>query len=410
MKLQPFVELAKQITDTQLCEIDIVDVDYQRTVAHNGTGAKVAPQCYSVNHETIRMSRDHEIFDLSNNSRYKDLSCVKCAPWLRYYYGVKLTTSGGKDIGTISVSDPAQKRISKEQKIQFKLLARAVMETIESEFSHRNLSGELDIFRDNLLKLNHDVRSPISGIIGLADFLIDDLEEVNVQARDIMMIRESAKSIVDIITGVLATQDGVKNREELLERKPLSEVFKKLEGLYNPLAQHKKVTLSLTNQIDNTLLLPYYFYIKLLRIMGNLVSNAIKFSPENGTVGVIFSGNSNSKLSELNITVRNAGKIMSSKQITMFTNGDPVARSNGTGAGKSFGTGLQHVYQMISEEKGSIAIESSKGSGTLFSISLPLPAYNGKKARKFVPLKLNGFAKPAVNGTDRLYQNINLLG
>jgi len=403
MKLQSFVELAKQITDSPICEIEIIDDDYQWALTDNKSEVKVAPLNYSVCHDTLQKNGVHEIEDLSKQSRYKNLSSAKGIPWLRYYLGIKLTTSTGKDIGTISVLDSIPKRISKKQKIQFKLLAHAVMMMIESEFSHRNVSGELDSCRDDLLKLNHDVRSPINGIMGMVDLLIEDIEEVKVQAaRDIRMIKESAQSIVDLITSVLTPLNGDINKVKLLERKPLSIVLEKIELLYNPLAQNKNVTLSLTHQMDSKIRVPYYFSIKLLRIIGNLVSNAIKFSPENGSVDVIFSGNSKREQTILNITVKNTGESLSSEQITSFNNGNPVERSNGHGSEKSFGFGLQHVYQMLSEEGGSITVEAGESSGTTFSIILSLPENVKVEVLKSVPSVLDGFAKPTINGTNNV--------
>lgn len=401
MNLLPFIELAKQITDSQLCEIDIIDSDYQRTLEHNATDLMVAPLRNILCYETIRKNGIYEIDDFSKKKRYKNLSFVNEMPWLRYYLGIKLTTSAGKDIGTIMVADPVPKRISKEQKVQFKNLAHSVMMTIESEFNHRTISGQLDALKDSMHKLNHDVTSPINGIILMADLLIEDIERVDVQAFDIKMIREAAQSLGEIITGVLKTEDENKNKEELLEREPISEVLEKIKGLYNPLAQIKNVTLSLTNHVESKIRAPYFFSVKLLRIIGNLVSNAIKFTPENGSVDVIFNGNSNLNQSILNITVSNTGKSMSAEQITSFNNGFPVARSNNSGGEIGFGTGLQHVYRMISEEEGSVTIEARKGSGTRFSISLPLPPdeiYIDLEGGP-VSFDLNGFQKPAVNGT-----------
>ena len=396
--MQPFVELAKQITDSPICEIDIIDDNYQSILAHNVTGVKVAPQYYSVCNETLQKNVAHEIEDLSKQNRYKNLSYVKGNPWLRYYFGIKLTTSTGKDIGTISVLDSIPKRIAIEQKVQFKLLAHTVMLAIESEYGFNKMSDKLNVLKDNLHKLNHDISSPISGIVLLADLLMEDTEEVKVQSRDIKMFKESALVIPDIITGILATEDVDINIEKMLEKKPLSDVLKKIEGLYNPLAQNKNVTLSLKNQMDSEIRVPYHISIKLIRIIGNLASNAIKFTPDNGSVDVIFSGTFEEGRTMINITVKDTGESLSSEQISSFKNGNPVARSNDQGSKESFGLGLQHVYQMISEEGGSVTVEARKDSGTRFSISLPLPTDESYINKNSVPLDLNSLEKPTLNG------------
>lgn len=398
MNLHPFVELAKQITDSPFCEINITDEDYQQILIHSDSDIKAAPQGDSICYETIRKKGVHEIENLFDDSIYRNLPYVQGIPHIRYYCGVKLTTSTGIDIGTIAVLDSDPKRITTEQKLQFKILALSVAMTIESEFNHRNITGELDTFKDNLEKLNHDLSSPIRGIISMTDLLIKNQKEIKVQTQDIQIIKKSAQSIIDIMSGVLTTLDVEKNREEMKKNKLLSKVLDKIESLYNPLALNKNITLSLKYQLDREVWIPYYFHVKLLRIIGNLASNAIKFSPKNVTVDIIFSGKSEGEQALLNIAVRNTGKVLSSEQITAFTNGNPVLRPYKFGRQKSFGTGLQHIYEMVSEEGGNIEIESTKKTGTTFTITLPIPSHEETRDREPAASFTNGFPKPAVNG------------
>ncbi len=404
MKLKPFIELGKQITRSPLCEIDIIDWDYQWIVTDNESDYRVNAQRTTVFNDTLRKNGSLEIEDLSKDSRYKDLYYVEGKPHLRYYFGVKLTSSAGKDVGTISVLDSFSKRITKQQKVQFKLLAHAVMMAIESESSHHSISGELDLLKKNLQRLNHDVRSPINGITGLADLMMDieSGKEQNVSIRDILMMKEAAQSIVDIVSGALANgcPKSKSKKEELPDSRLLADVLKKIEKLFNPLAKKKSVTLSLTNQVNKKERVPYSFSIKLLRIVGNLVSNAIKFSPENETVDVIFKNDCKRNPVILDITVKNAGKSMTSEQIQSFTSGDAVARMNGKQKASGFGLGLQHVHQMVSEEGGSATAERRKRSGTIFSIIIPVPEGDRVPAEKPAPFVNIGYAKPTVNGKD----------
>jgi signal transduction histidine kinase len=400
MKLQSFLELGKEITDSPLCEIDITDWKTQWIFAHKESDIQVASQGITIDDDTIRKNGSLEIEDLSKDSRYKKHPHVKGKPWLRHYFGVQLTTSEGKDIGTLSVTDTMVKRVAKEQKVQFKLLAHAIMMTIESENRHHNISSELDSLKKNLHRLNHDVRSPVNGITGLVDLMVEDKEEISIRTHDILMIKKSAQSIVEIITEVIAAVDQEKNKENWPEKNSLTHVIKKIEDLFNPLAQSKKITLSLTNSTEHKIGLPYDFSIKLLRIVSNLVSNAIKFSPEYRSVNVIFNVVNNNNLITLNITVENAGKSMSSEQIHSFTSGEVVARTNEHGEEESSGLGLQHVYQVVTEEGGSVAVEKGNISGTIFSITLPIPNDDIKIEKISIhdPFDSIDIAKPTVNG------------
>ena len=404
MKLQPFLELGKQITGSPLCEIDIIDWNYQWIVTDHESDYRAEAQNTTVFYDTLLKSGSLEIEDLSKDNRYRELYYVEGKPHLRYYFGVKLTSSDGKDIGTLSVLDSFSKRITKQQKVQFKLLAHAVMMAIESESSQHTISGELDMLKKNLQRLDHDVRSPVNGITGLADLMMEmeGREKLHVSIREILMMKEAAQSIIDIVSGALA--DGIpekkSKKEELPERRLLSDVLVKVEKLFNPLAKKKGVTLSLANLVNKKEHVPYSFSVKLIRIVGNLVSNAIKFSPENETVEIILKDDSERNPLILDITVKNAGKSMTSEQIQSFTSGDAVARMHGTREEKGFGLGLQHVHQMVSEEGGSATAERGEHSGTIFSIVIPVPKDDTVTAEKPEPYVNIGYAKPTVNGKD----------
>ena len=237
MKLHSFLELGKQITGSSLCEIDIADYHYQWILIPKESDIQNKTSLSAtIFDDTVQNNSTIEIEDLSKDSRYKNHQQVKEMPWSRHFFGIKLTTTEGKDIGIMSVSDPATKRITKEQKVQFKLLAHNVMMAIESESRHRTINGEFETLKKNLHRLNHDVRSPINGITGMVDLLIDGKEEISVRTRDILMIKESAQSIIEIITEIVAAGDQKKDNRSWPEIKQLSQVFEKIEKLFNPLA------------------------------------------------------------------------------------------------------------------------------------------------------------------------------
>lgn len=87
-KLQPFVELAKYITDSPICEINIIDAYTQWTVARTEDSLKAIPREESVCQDTIQQGSTYEIPDLSSDKRYQDRCYVTDEPHFRYYCGV----------------------------------------------------------------------------------------------------------------------------------------------------------------------------------------------------------------------------------------------------------------------------------------------------------------------------------
>lgn len=266
---------------------------------------------------------------------------------------------------------------SDEEK-QLRIIARLVDDHYELEEKYLQVLSELDFLKNRMKNLNHDLRSPLGGITGMMDLLItEENERVEVKTRDLNIIKESAQSLLDLVNSTLLVGDFKKSTSssKSTDRK-LSSAIMEINRLYLPMAQNKDLSLSLRTYIDKEIQLSTEFYINLIQITGNLVSNAIKFTQPKGSVNVVFNLDDNEDQSMLNITVVDSGKGMSSAQVSAFNKGEPVERSNGTNGEESFGIGLHHVKKIVSEENGQIEVKSEKDSGTVFTLSFPLPNNN----------------------------------
>lgn len=256
--------------------------------------------------------------------------------------------------------------------MELHLIFSIMRKTEKIERNNKRISQKIEALGDSLQKLNHDVRSPINGIIGLADLLIEDKEHVKVRTKDIIMIKESAETIIDIIDGVLSGIDGNQTSGKKQEKKDISVVINKIKRLYNPVAYKKGISLKFTGEAEGIVKISHKQSVKLLQIIGNLVSNAIKFTPENGTIEITTAGISERDRVGLSISVEDNGTSMSADQTKSFNTSQPVQRSTGTNGEVSFGLGLKHVKQLVSGENGTISVSSEPGKGTKFNIYLPV--------------------------------------
>ncbi|NGP87556.1 sensor histidine kinase [Fodinibius halophilus] len=392
LSLHPCIALAKHAMDSAACKINIIDSYYQHAVA-----CTVDETAYKDNlcFDTIRQNGIYEVENLSNNSRYKDHSYVKDPPHFEYYCGTKLTTSDGADIGSICVLDPDEKRATDEQKEQLRQLALLVMNTIESEYRYNNAINKLDSWDDSFHKLNHDVRTPITGIVGLADLLNQEKESFKEPIQELTLIKESAETILEIIDDVLENLNTNSNGQEEREKNCFTNIIKQLQRLYIPPAKVKGLTFTFTNKVDTSLKISHSFSIKLMRATSNLVSNAIKFTPENGTVAVTITQETDMNNSNLNITVTDSGCNMTTEQVDAFNNDRPVPRSAGTNGERSFGVGLKYVKQMTTQAGGTTSVTVDREKGTQFSISLPVPVDETDKTISTFPKTI---ITPVKNG------------
>lgn len=370
LNLQPYTELAQHIMDAPVCEIHIMDTFYQSTIAH-----KVDDAVYKdiICYNAIRQNGEtYEIEDLTNNKRYKDHSYVKNPPHFQYYCSAKLTTKSGRDIGSIYVLDTKAKCVSNEQKEQLRYLALLVMNAIEYENRYRGMASKLEALSDSFHKLNHDLRSPISGIVGISDLLIEENEHIEFPTQELTMIKESAETILNVIDEVLEDAKIGNNGHEKQEESRIEIIIEHLKHLYNPPAKSKGLSLRFVNQIDTGLNVSHSFALKLLQITSNLLSNAVKFTPQNGAIEVTITQETDKNKNILHITVMDNGQGMTADQIAAFNNGNAVTRSAGTNGEQSFGRGLTYIKQMVAQAGGTISVKVGQNNGTQFSISLPV--------------------------------------
>jgi signal transduction histidine kinase len=262
----------------------------------------------------------------------------------------------------------------------------------EMEKKYKQATSELNLLKDRLQKLNHDLRGPLGGITGMLDLMIIKYEErLEVQTHDLIMIRESAQSLLDLVISMPLARDNQisLNGSMNIDRK-LSTALKEVNRLHLPMAQNKGASLSLSNQTDVEIMLSPNFFINLIQIIGNLVANAIKFTSPGGSVDVVFTMVDEKGRTVLNVTVSDTGKGMSPIQISAFNRGKPVTRSVGTNGEESFGIGLQHVKKMVSEFDGHIVLKSEIGTGTIFSLTFPLSDHNITRESTALSAATNG--------------------
>ena len=243
-----------------------------------------------------------------------------------------------------------------------------------AESKYYTLSDELDTLKASLHRLNHDIRSPITGIIGIADLLIQD-EQSNLPKKYLTLIKDSAKTIVERIDEVLNNMDAGSGIE--VDKTTLYSVIGKIQRLYNPLAQQKNHSLLVKNYVKGELPISQQLSCTLNQTIGNLVANAIKFTPRHGSITVIFSHSITNGKPMLHVEVDDDGKGMTSEQILSFNSGKKVEQSKGTAGEESFGMGLAHTRQLVAEHKGFIVAKENRGRGATFLMSLPICGTEG---------------------------------
>ncbi|MDO8994509.1 MAG: HAMP domain-containing sensor histidine kinase, partial [Daejeonella sp.] len=180
----------------------------------------------------------------------------------------------------------------------------------------------------------------------------------------INLIHKSGKSILELADEILSAE---KNKSVLIKGNEMDmQSFKeKLEKLYIPQAKSKSIQFDV-NIIPRAMGIPFPKN-KLLQITGNLISNAIKFTPNGGKVCVGLDMDILNSKHNLNIKVKDSGEGLSPEKIDTILNGN-ASSEEGTEGEKGYGFGLQLIKHLISSLNGKLNISSVPGEGSVFEV------------------------------------------
>ncbi len=207
----------------------------------------------------------------------------------------------------------------------------------------------------------HDLRTPIGGIIGLASIVLEG-QLLDGQEQLVGMIKTSGSNALEFINDLLHVNSALKDMKK--EPVEVAALLRHCVGLLQFKADGKGQQLVLET-------VPVVLPInqeKVWRVISNLITNAIKFSPDGATINVSME----QVPGKVRIAVEDHGigipDSLKNGMFKMFTE----AKRPGTAGEESFGLGLAISKQIIEAHGGQIWFESSIGKGTTFFIELPL--------------------------------------
>lgn len=370
--LEDLTNLAARIVGTDVSLINLIDSYTQWSVADYGIDQQQIPREDSVCQYTILEEDSLEIKDLSKDERFENKSYVVKEPRLRYYYGIPLKTSAGASIGTLCVLDSESKEISPEDKELLQMIAKQIVRRLEALKKIKKLRAKLEDVDQIKRKVAHDLRNPISGIIGIAQLMEDEIknERINEVLELVGMIQKGGNTLLELLEEIMEGED--------TEEQPGANEFdcggfcEKLNELYRPQARAKGVELKIWTSEDSDEII--FSKNRLLQIVGNLITNSIKFTKEGGTVDVevgVTKTYNEPEDNRLEIKVADTGIGMSSEKVEEIMQGTATSEG-GTEGEKGYGFGLSLVNHLVNKADGQIEITSEQEKGTKFLIQLPV--------------------------------------
>lgn len=367
-EFKELASLAAKIAGTDISLINLIDSYTTWTISGHGLDIEQVPREESLCQYTIMGQPQFEVSDLLLDKRFKDKDFTKAPLALRYYFGVPLTDPEGYQLGSLCVVDKQPKHLSPEKIEMLKIIADQVINRIHTYRVIRDLQFQVKSANETKSKVAHDIRGPLAGIIGLSNIIVQQgnsntLGEV---LEFIQLINKSSKSLLELADEILTEEQ---KGGKLAENEMNLSVFKcKLEDLYNAQAKNKGINLQIQTNGSNTL--SPFPKNKLLQITGNLISNAIKFTPERGTVKVDLSLIEQKREYLLNLVISDTGAGISEEALQHLKEGGHSS-TDGTYGEKGYGFGLALVKHLIHGLGGTMEVQNITESGARFNVSIP---------------------------------------
>jgi signal transduction histidine kinase len=225
---------------------------------------------------------------------------------------------------------------------------------------------QLSALKDRYVAVcSHDLRSPLTGIIGYAH-LISISESADSEGREAAAyIGACGQHLLSIIDDVLDF-----SRLQMLEESSpmapvnLASMARGIVAIYSNLAARKG--LSLTYEIDATAPVTVVGRkVQLERALGNLLSNAIKFTNRGGTIQV-----SVSKLdaSSVSLQVNDTGIGLPADRVSNILQTSAGLHRKGTEGEESTGIGLEVIKHVARAHRARLQVSSREGHGSCFSL------------------------------------------
>ncbi len=256
-------------------------------------------------------------------------------------------------------------RLEREREFseQKRKLAEMTLDHERERMEKDRLQAEMKLKRDFTAMLIHELRSPLSSINGYAKLLkeLGNLNEDQSGATDLIVkLDERMLNIVNQMLDLSKFEAGKMEIEKV--NVDIIDLVKETAGSLSPLMKAKNITLNKLFHADECYV--DLDIMKIMQVITNIMSNAIKYSPDNGTITISTSITSNMICTSF---ADNGPGIKKEEIGSVFDMYKQMNKSV-----KGTGLGLSISKLIIEAHKGKILCESEPGRGAVFTFCLPL--------------------------------------
>ena len=235
-----------------------------------------------------------------------------------------------------------------------------------------------------LFNMSHDIRTPMNAIIGFSDLLekhIDEREKVLDYTKKIKSSSSFLLSLINYVLEIARIESGKAVLKE--EVGDLQLLTNTLSDVFEPSVRQKQLTCTYHTDLVH----PYVICdkTKVREILLNIISNAIKYTPEGGHIAVSISETPSEQagMGRYTFRVQDDGIGMSEDYLPHIF--EEFSREHTSTESKVVGTGLglPIVKALVDRMHGTIDVQSKIGCGTTMTVTLPLPLASEEQVQTY---------------------------
>ncbi len=290
-----------------------------------------------------------------------------------------------KSIGQ-DASDEMEAQLTQMLKIQDKQeIYRFLAQTIKESRESKRLADEANATKSKFLaNMSHEIRTPLNGIVGFTGLL--KTTELDVEQQEfIEIIEKSSENLLAVINDILDLSKIENNKIEIeaIPFDPIEEFESGIES-YGAKASEKNISLGffIDPQLNHKLIGDP---TRIKQVIVNLISNAVKFTPENGEINVkIEKRESKENTTTVHFSVQDSGiGITKEQKLKIF---EAFSQADASTNRKFGGTGLGLTISktLVELMGGGLDLESQEGEGTTFFFTLDFEALEARETPKLL--------------------------
>jgi signal transduction histidine kinase len=244
-----------------------------------------------------------------------------------------------------------------------------ILQVVNAKVQQQNIElQDLNATKDKFFSIiSHDLKGPLNSFTSFSGLLINHTDslskdEIKMLAKD---LDKSLKNLFALLENLL---EWSRSQTGSIVFKPepfdLADLLQQNKELLQAQAQNKKITLESAYADASTI---HAHRNSINTVVRNLISNAIKFTPEGGTITIGVK----QEAGQVTISIKDNGVGMPAEVVQKLFRIDTKHTTKGTADEKGTGLGLILCKEFVEKNGGKIWVESEVEKGSVFSFSLP---------------------------------------